>query len=65
MKRRTFLASSAALALAQLGPLRPRVRAQAAGLPRRFVFIVEGNCVEPVAMLSEATRVPLIRPMTR
>ena len=56
MKRREFLASSAAFALAQSTLFRSFARAQTANSPSRFVFIVEGNCVEPVAMLSEATR---------
>ncbi len=57
---RGVLAGGAGLAL--LPAILPRgarrVRAAAPGSPR-FVFVIEGNCVEPVAMLSPTARAAL------
>lgn len=39
-----------------LGPLLTRIANAQGPAPRRFVFIVEGNCFEPVTMLSDPAR---------
>lgn len=61
--RRSFLQMmGGGLALGLAGPLLPSLtpRARAAdGVPCRFVFVVEGNCAEPVCFLSEAARAEL------
>ncbi|MEQ8280786.1 MAG: DUF1552 domain-containing protein [Deltaproteobacteria bacterium] len=38
------------------GPLVSRIARGDPGMPRRFVFVVEGNCFEPITMLSDAGR---------
>ncbi len=55
--RRHFLQSAAALGLGAslFGGLTRRALG-ADGTPCRFVFVVEGNCVEPAALLSQAAR---------
>lgn len=66
VNRRQFLQSTAALgafgfgglATGPLGLLGSQARA-ANGAPCRFVFVIEGNGVEPVSFLSDATRTAL------
>ncbi len=60
MDRRDFLKSSAGFVMGSslLSGLSREAHA-ADGQPCRFVFVVEGNCVEPVTMLSDATRAAL------
>ncbi len=54
--RRTLLRGGAlSVGAALLSPLLSRL-ARADDAPRRFVFVVEGNCFEPVTCLSDATR---------
>lgn len=50
---RASLAGAGAAAVFPWGT--PRARAATEGTPR-FVFVIEGNCVEPIAMLSPAAR---------
>lgn len=57
LTRRGFLHGMGAGALASLGGLRWS-RASSA-TPCRFVFVIEGNCVEPAALLSEPARAAL------
>ncbi len=38
------------------GPLVARIARADPTMPRRFVFVVEGNCFEPITMLSDAAR---------
>jgi hypothetical protein len=58
--RRHFLGTALALGVgsALFGPFARRARA-ANGTPRRFVFVIEGNGVEPACFLSEAARAEL------
>lgn len=58
--RRQFLTTTAAAALATAASAPFGRRAHAADTtPCRFVFVVEGNCVEPVTMLSDLARAQL------
>jgi hypothetical protein len=55
LTRRRCLGALGAGAL--LSPLLGSIgRTQAGEIPRRFVLVVEGNCIEPIALLSEAAR---------
>jgi len=58
--RRQFLKSLAAMGIGStvLGSMGRRAWASD-GTPCRFVFVVEGNCAEPVAFLSDAARAQL------
>lgn len=60
MKRRTLLAGgSAAAGVALFSAALPRFVGAADGPCPKFVFVVEGNCVEPVSLLSPSARAQL------
>lgn len=55
--RRSFLQSlGLGAGAAMLGPLVSRLASAAPTTPKRFVFVVEGNCFEPITMLSDDAR---------
>lgn len=62
--RRSFLSlGAAAVGGALLGPLTRRIVQGDSIKSRRFVFIVEGNCFEPVTLLSPAIKTTLEQSM--
>lgn len=57
LTRRALLASAGlGAATALVGPLASRLAQAGSALPRRFVFVVEGNGYEPVTVLTRAAR---------
>ncbi len=60
MSRRSFMRAGAlGLGGGLLAPLMARMARAGEGTPCRFVFVVEGNCFEPITMLAPAARVAL------
>ena len=56
MKRRTFLRGMGAVLSGSLfSPLIRQAYAQDMEPPRRFIFILEGNCIEPINFMTPAT----------
>ncbi|MCB9595042.1 MAG: DUF1552 domain-containing protein [Sandaracinaceae bacterium] len=57
MRRRTFLRGlGLGAGAALLAPLVSRIASAGEGVPCRFVFVVEGNCFEPITMLGAPAR---------